>query len=260
MNKRTILALLAASGLMVCLSFAQEVVQLDGATLGNTQTGWRWCSKCDGLHFILNGLGPCPAGGTHSTSGSGTYVLINNNPIAGYSDDWRYCYRCKGLCNLSSGSGACPAGGTHDATGSGHYSLISEFQAPLGQSSWEWCARCRGLYYAGSIPHGVCPAGGQHGAPFGPGDYVLSTESKLPTLFGHVYTSTYARVANAQVQATKGGTTLKTKTAADGSYCFTGITLGKNTIKASKRKVGDATGTVRIKSGDAKYIRLVLEK
>ncbi|MEW6364656.1 MAG: carboxypeptidase-like regulatory domain-containing protein [Acidobacteriota bacterium] len=259
MNKRAILALLAASGLMVCLSFAQEAAQLEGAALGNTQAGWRWCSKCDGLHFITNGLGSCPAGGTHSTSGSGTYVLVNNDAKAQGQHGWRYCFRCDGLFYPGSDNGVCPAGGAHDATGSGDYCLIAGVQAQVGQSGWRFCNKCNGLHYAASAPYGTCPAGGQH-TTTGSGEYMLLSESKLPTLWGKVTNSAAQPVANAQVQATKGGATLKTKTKADGTYCFTGITLGKNTIKATKKKVGDATGTVKIKTGDTKSVNLELKK
>jgi hypothetical protein len=41
------------------------------------QLKWRWCHKCQGLHFIGNGtVGPCPAdGGSHSVLDSGNYAL-----------------------------------------------------------------------------------------------------------------------------------------------------------------------------------------
>jgi hypothetical protein len=40
-----------------------------------TQDNWRWCSKCEGLHFG-NNPGRCPAGGSqHISTGSGNYAL-----------------------------------------------------------------------------------------------------------------------------------------------------------------------------------------
>jgi len=260
MNKRAILVLLAVSGLMVCLSFAQEVVRLDGAAGGNCQAGWRWCSKCDGLHFILNGLGACPAGGTHSTSGSGPYVLIDNDPAAPGDHGWRYCFKCRGLFFPNPpDNGVCPAGGAHFGTGSGVYCTIRTVQAEVGQGNWRWCCKCRGLHYAASAPYGTCPAGGQHstvGSPY----YSLVRESQLPMLWGKVTDSDSQPVAGAQVKATKGGTTRKTKTKADGTYCISGVASGKNTVKASKKNLGEATETIRVKKGDAKSTSLQLKK
>ena len=42
----------------------------------NRQSNWRWCSKCQGLHFGGNPPGPCPAGGKHIKTGSGNYTLL----------------------------------------------------------------------------------------------------------------------------------------------------------------------------------------
>jgi hypothetical protein len=54
-------------------------------TRNRTQPNWRWCKKCDGLFFAGGpirgaqaGHGVCPAGGQHSTAGSGKYELIHN--------------------------------------------------------------------------------------------------------------------------------------------------------------------------------------
>jgi outer membrane protein OmpA-like peptidoglycan-associated protein len=42
------------------------------------QSGWRWCSRCQGLFFAGGGsLGVCPTGGAHSLQGSGDYALIS---------------------------------------------------------------------------------------------------------------------------------------------------------------------------------------
>ena len=42
--------------------------------LSDAQDNWRWCSKCSGLHFG-SGASVCPAGGAHSSDGSGNYWL-----------------------------------------------------------------------------------------------------------------------------------------------------------------------------------------
>ena len=258
MNKRAILALLAVSGLMACLSFAQEATQLEGAALGNTQAGWRWCSKCDGMHNISGGIGACPAGGTHSTSGSGPYAIAKSDPKMP-APVWRCCSKCKGLFHPWPDNGVCPTGGTHDGTGSVDYHMFFGLDAEIGQRGWRECSVCTGLFYAGSAPYGTCPAGGQH--KVGNSDYMPFREADLPILWGWVTDSTGKAVSNAQVQATRSGTTVKTKTKADGTFSFTKIGLGKTTVKATKKKVGEATATVRIKTGDAKSVYgLKLEK
>lgn len=41
-----------------------------------TQTGWRWCHKCQSLFYGPHqGVSRCPAGGTHDQTGSGNYTL-----------------------------------------------------------------------------------------------------------------------------------------------------------------------------------------
>src|SRR5947209_3353710 len=47
-----------------------------GGSNGNalfTQGNWRWCPRCQGMHFAARG-GTCAAGGAHDDSGSGQYV------------------------------------------------------------------------------------------------------------------------------------------------------------------------------------------
>lgn len=42
-----------------------------------TQADWRWCKKCEGLFFAGRPIkGVCPAGGEHTTQGSGKYEVI----------------------------------------------------------------------------------------------------------------------------------------------------------------------------------------
>lgn len=89
----------------------------------NHQSGWRWCSKCQGLWFGPNqAASTCPEGGTHSLTGSGNYSL-GNNAGAGQTD-WRWCNKCQGLWfGPNQAASTCPEGGTHNNVGSGNYHL-----------------------------------------------------------------------------------------------------------------------------------------
>ena len=87
------------------------------------QDNWRWCYRCQGLFFAGNAtFGVCPAGGTHSDSGSGNYTLTQGSGSG--QDNWRWCYQCQGLFFAGNATfGVCPAGGTHSDSGSGDYFL-----------------------------------------------------------------------------------------------------------------------------------------
>jgi acetyl-CoA carboxylase beta subunit len=46
------------------------------------QRNWRWCNKCQGLWYSAasqNTNGVCPAGGTHTKSGSADYALMGDS-------------------------------------------------------------------------------------------------------------------------------------------------------------------------------------
>jgi peptidoglycan hydrolase-like protein with peptidoglycan-binding domain len=90
----------------------------------NRQSNWRWCSKCQGLHFGGNPAKPCPAGGKHIKTGSGNYSLAHNSPAAVGQSNWRWCSKCQGLHFGGNPAKACPAGGKHTKTGSGNYTLL----------------------------------------------------------------------------------------------------------------------------------------
>jgi len=49
------------------------------------QTGWRWCSRCQGLAYAGSDAGVCAAGGQHDHSGSGAYVVAFEAPGAAAS-------------------------------------------------------------------------------------------------------------------------------------------------------------------------------
>jgi hypothetical protein len=113
----------------------------DGITQPNTQSGWRYCWRCEGMFFKDNGTnGVCPAGGEHDPSASGKYRFAGEGQIPSPIDvpsgkvkpfgQWRWCSKCEGMhfvfdrfsAPIPSGpSGDCPKGGKHDPTGSGFY-------------------------------------------------------------------------------------------------------------------------------------------
>jgi len=133
------------------------------------QTGWRWCSKCQGLFFAGGASqGICPADrGAHDGAASGAYTLDDDAPHAGGQSSWRWCGKCQGLFfGGGAGQGTCPAdGGGHDGSASGDYTLDFEGAAAPAdaQSGWRWCDRCQGLFFAGgAATAGNCPAGGAH--------------------------------------------------------------------------------------------------
>jgi hypothetical protein len=153
-----------------------------------TQRNWRWCSKCQGLWFAGgSSQGKCPAGGSHSKTGSGNYSLVHQATIAPGQANWRWCSKCQGLWFAGNPSqGKCPAGGTHIKTGSGNYTLAH--QSGAGQANWRWCSKCQGLWFAGNPPQGTCPAGGAH-AKVGSGDYRLVEVTTTVRIHAKVLTS-----------------------------------------------------------------------
>jgi acetyl-CoA carboxylase beta subunit len=95
------------------------------------QKQWRRCNKCEGLWFAGGGLrrlGKCPDGGSHDSTNSEKYVLIQNDVNAVGQDEWRWCHKCEGLWfgGDEKREGKCPAGGTHTKIGSGNYVLRKE--------------------------------------------------------------------------------------------------------------------------------------
>jgi hypothetical protein len=105
------------------------------------QSNWRWCSKCDGLWHTssANQGGRCPAGGSHTSQGSGDYALFdkpatNFNSTIMAQPNWRWCAKCGGLWHPSSAvpSGVCPAGGAHTSQGSGDYALLNDSSGTIG--------------------------------------------------------------------------------------------------------------------------------
>jgi hypothetical protein len=107
------------------------------------QRNWRWCSKCQGLWYSAasqNPNGVCPAGGSHSKTGSGDYALFGD-PDGSFSatvmaqHKWRWCSKCQGLWYSAASqnpNGVCPAGGPHSKTGSGDYALMGDSDGNFG--------------------------------------------------------------------------------------------------------------------------------
>jgi hypothetical protein len=143
--------------------------QLTGTIVGSPvqisqQWNWRWCNKCQGMHFAGNPTpGVCPAGGVHTTAGSGNYGPVHNSPAAPGQSNWWWCSKCQGMYFAGNATlGVCPAGGAHTKIGSGNYTLVQNQSPPTSQVGWRWCHKCQGLFFAGSPSTGTCPAGGGH--------------------------------------------------------------------------------------------------
>ncbi|HEX3469537.1 MAG TPA: hypothetical protein VHT05_15755 [Candidatus Elarobacter sp.] len=162
--RRTVLQSLAAGAVVASTGFG-----LSRTAEAATQAGWRWCSKCEGMFYAhaSAGMGVCPAGGAHVQNGSGQYVAMVGEDVAGKQQGgWRWCSKCEGMFygRASAGKGVCPAGGAHTDAGSGHYAvLIGEDSPRKLQGGWRWCNKCEGMFYGrASAGKGVCPAHGAH--------------------------------------------------------------------------------------------------
>jgi hypothetical protein len=100
---------------------------LFGDGVPGTQSGWRWCKKCQGFFFSLNpSKGVCPADhAAHDDSASGHYSLEFGDAIPGTQGLWRWCQKCQWLY-FSGHPSVCPAGSAHDGSASGHYVVLWE--------------------------------------------------------------------------------------------------------------------------------------
>jgi hypothetical protein len=203
-HRRKAVESLALSGLFVAAgprifgeAFAQQSTSpasppasaASGTTAGQqtgasatSQTGWRWCSKCEGMFYAKAsaGMGHCPAGAAHVDAGSGHYIAVfgEDQPNT-QQGGWRWCHKCEGMfyARASAGKGHCPAGAAHEDAGSGHYAvLLGEDAGPKQQGGWRWCHKCEGMFYArASAGKGHCPAGAAHDDA-GSGHYAFAIE------------------------------------------------------------------------------------
>ncbi|HUP62908.1 MAG TPA: hypothetical protein VNA69_21125 [Thermoanaerobaculia bacterium] len=97
---------------------------------GTAQDDWHLCAKCGGLYygtgFPDDGTKRCPAGGQHTSSNSGDYVLHSLSPSAtapaGSQPGWSWCSKCYVLF-FNGNRSVCPTGGAHDPNSSGNYCL-----------------------------------------------------------------------------------------------------------------------------------------
>src|SRR5678815_749810 len=118
------------------------------------QSGWRWCSSCEGLFFSENGTrGRCVADSHgHDATGSANYLVALERSDRLEQEGWRWCRKCQGLFfGGHDTEGVCPADrGQHDASASGSYVLAGEAMEDSEQNGWRWCSRCESLFFAGS--------------------------------------------------------------------------------------------------------------
>jgi hypothetical protein len=130
------------------------------------QAGWRWCAKCKGLFYRLNGTtGRCPGGGGHDESVSSHYAIWGlepgapDSPTPVFQPGWRWCSKCQGLAFGGNGApGWCPAGQRHNHAGSLNYHIFHDVQPiPFEQVDWRWCSQCQGLFYGPHQGSSWCP-------------------------------------------------------------------------------------------------------
>jgi hypothetical protein len=137
------------------------------------QSGWRWCSRCQGLVFSGMGDGVCFDGDPHDLSASGAYSVPHGATPLGAQEGWRWCSRCQGLVFSGLGSGICFDEAPHDLSASGTYSVPHGTTPPGAQEGWRWCRRCQGLVFGGG--DGACSDGHPHDLRVS-GDYSVPHE------------------------------------------------------------------------------------
>jgi hypothetical protein len=94
--------------------------------VANVQTGWRWCSRCQGLVFSGFSSGICWDEAPHELGGSGSYSVPYGETPPGAQDLWRWCSRCQGLVFSGFNEGICSNGAPHELGGSVSYSVPYE--------------------------------------------------------------------------------------------------------------------------------------
>jgi hypothetical protein len=142
--------------------------------LAATQSGWRWCNRCQTLFYGENyTTGWCTEGGGHNYRGSGNYTPTYGSGPG--QREWRWCSKCQSLWYGGSPKrGRCPAGDGHSSQGSGDYHIQYGDPKHGEQPGWRWCNKCYCLCYSGN-GRGPCPGGGRHNFN-GSGSYYLAYE------------------------------------------------------------------------------------
>jgi M6 family metalloprotease-like protein len=160
---------------------SQKLVPPFDAGLLAAQKFWRWCKKCQGLHYINSvsspRLGRCPKDGQqHAVADSIRFQVVLNTPFPPFAPGqhgWLWCRKCEGLFfGPNEPSSRCPVSGTHDGSGSGDYSLVYNVLDSPGQHGWRWCRKCQGMFYGPGQGDSACPAGGAHDGS-GSGNYAM---------------------------------------------------------------------------------------
>ena len=160
----------AASPLLTGRALAEPAA---AAASGDQQSGWKWCVKCQGLFYGVDSAhvsaSKCPAGSSHSTSGSGTYIMFFLGSVIFLGDPqpgWKWCVRCQGLFygpdSAHVSASKCPAGGSH-TNGATDYVMFAPGGQP-GQTGWKYCSKCQGAFFGVDSAHVLaskCP-GRQH--------------------------------------------------------------------------------------------------
>lgn len=105
-------------------SYDYYVLLNDGTMVAgpNSQAGWRWCYRCQGMFFGGNGTdGACPAGGGHGRTG-GDYTIYTT--VSFGQPGWAWCSRCQGMFFDGTMENWCPAIGHHSSAGSFPYRML----------------------------------------------------------------------------------------------------------------------------------------
>ena len=120
----------------------------------DTEPGWRWCNKCQGLWTLsLGEAGPCKhESGLHDPAGSNEYRLFRKaSGVRGGTQ----CSACQSLVMRSAGPGCVTEDGTHPSY-PGMSTLVSfGGRRSDAEPGWTMCRNCSSLFLGGPSA-GVC--------------------------------------------------------------------------------------------------------
>lgn len=158
-SRRRMLAWLGGTAIAVVLASTAGVVLHRPAT---TQSGWRFCQKCQALFFDGDQRkGKCAAGGSHDEAGFN--FTLTHDTVAEGQRDWRSCTKCSTLFfDGYQKKGVCAAGDAH--TGANFNFIVTHDVPGPGQREWRFCQKCYSMFFNGFPAKGTCPAGGGHDA------------------------------------------------------------------------------------------------